>query len=185
MFTPKFYPMDRQVLVPPQEAVDTISNKDFYKKYLTNQKGFPEYTNFGNHKQDTDEKVLYDILNNFYNDKMKEFMISMNYQGAVFNWEWWFQVYEPGSTGFLPHSHPANCKFTVSWTHFIEPLDESNFCFYYGKDNLEPINEKKNEIIFFPGFAWHKVLPNNSNKNRITIAGNINVLDSSGYIVED
>jgi len=184
-FTPEFKFIDRKILVLPAKAYDIISSKKFYKDYYVDQKGFPQYTNFGNHKRSEQEIKLYDILNNFYNNIMKNFMISINHSNAAFNWEWWFQVYEPNSQGFTPHCHTTPCKFTISWTHFIEPAETSNFCWYYNKDKIVPINEEKNEIVFFPGHFWHKVLPNNSNKNRITIAGNINVLESPGYIIED
>jgi len=162
-----------------------LNTPRFYSQYKTDQNGFPGYTNFGNHLRTEEEMELYNTLNPYYNEIIADFMNSINYDHAEYGWEWWFQVYEPGSPGFLPHSHSTDCRFTISWCHFIQPLEESNFCWYYGSNQLQPIFEKENEIVFFPGWAWHKVLPNNSKNNRITIAGNINVYKSNGYIIEE
>jgi len=175
----------RNIINFPNDAFEIISSADFYKQYQTDQGGFPGYTNFGNHKRTSIEKDLYEKLNSYYNEIIADFMRSINYDHAEYGWEWWFQVYEPTSHGFIPHSHSTDCRFTISWCHFIEPSNTSKFCWYYGKDNLVPINEQKNEMVFFPGWAWHKVLPNDTDKNRITIAGNINVMKSQGYIIED
>lgn len=185
MFSPKYNCIDRQIIPFPKDIAETLNDKKFYKTYKTTQNNFPGYTNFGNHKQTKKEKELYNRLNSFYNEVIADFMKSINYDHAEYGWEWWFQIYEPGSPGFLPHAHSTNCKFTISWCHFVQPTEGSHFCWYYGKDSVEPINEKLNEMVFFPGWVWHKVLPNVFDKNRITIAGNINVFKSNGYILEN
>lgn len=185
MFNPKYDCIARQIVNIPNSAYSTIADKKFYDNYKIDQNGFPGYTNFGNHKQTEQEKQLYDILNPFYNEVIADFMQSINYEQAKYSWEWWFAVYEPGSKGFTPHSHSTNCKFTISWCHFIKPTEQSNFCWYYNKENQQPINEQKNEMVFFPGWVWHKVMPNTTNDLRITVAGNINVVESPGYILEN
>lgn len=184
MFKPKYDCIARQTISFPNSAFETLVDENFYKKYQIDQNGFPGYTNFGNHQNDEQEKELYNIINPFYHNIIAEFMHSINYQEAKYSWEWWFAIYEPGSKGFTPHSHSTNCKFTISWCHFVKPTDESNFSWYYNKDNVETINETKNEMVFFPGWIWHKVMPNNTKDLRITVAGNINVVESPGYIIE-
>ena len=184
MFKPKYDCIAREIIHFPNEVLTLFNSKSFYKQYKTDQNGFPGYTNFGNHKQTDEEKQLYDKLNLYYGEIIANFMNSINYSSAEYGWEWWFQIYEPGSKGFTPHAHSTECKFTISWCHFIQPSKDSNFCWYYDKSNIKPINEQKNELVFFPGWIFHKVLPNKYDKNRITIAGNINVVKSNGYIIE-
>jgi uncharacterized protein (TIGR02466 family) len=57
-------------------------------------------------------------------------------------------------------------------TVFLNPVPEAA---YFGQPNSVPYSFKAGQILFFPGYLLHMVVPHKSNKNRITIAFNVDL----------
>lgn len=175
----------QDILEFPQETLDFILDPQFYKQYETKVDHQPKYSSFLNHKKTPEEQILYQQVNKLYQPIIERFMTEMNQQPYTqYNWEWWWQIYEPGASGFQIHNHRHDAsKFGFSFVHFVNPIPRKNmFAWSFPEDKFELHKEIKNQIIFFPDWTYHKVMPNTTKKYRVSISGNINVTHaSSGY----
>ena len=52
---------------------------------------------------------------------------------------------------------------------------ENDYTHIFGDNFLVPNEQSSGDIIVFPSWVWHEVLPNKSNEERIVISGNISV----------
>ena len=78
-----------------------------------------------------------------------------------------------------PHHHAhvdSRMGSEISWVHFIDVPKQKCFRFTDTMGNtLVPDEQKRGDIICFPSWVWHEVLPNETDKRRIVVAGNISV----------
>ena len=64
----------------------------------------------------------------------------------------------------------------ISWVHFLDVPEQKCFRFTDTKGNiLIPEEQLNGDIICFPSFVWHQVVTNESDADRLVIAGNISV----------
>lgn len=164
----------------PVEAKEILFDPEFYTQYETPDPTQPKYSSFFNWQATDQEHRLNDILNSFYKEIVDEVMKNLGYKDQYvnkYNFYWWWQVYVPQSPGFMEHNHLGS---QISFNHFIKPT-ESSFVFKNNKYQL--VEETQDDIIFWPGFAYHKVLPNQTQDIRITVSGNIDIdpVESTGY----
>ena len=69
-----------------------------------------------------------------------------------------------------------NLDTIISWVHFIDVPKQKLFRFTDTTGNFfVPEEQNEGDIICFPSWVWHEVLPNNSNERRVVLAGNITV----------
>ena len=78
-----------------------------------------------------------------------------------------------------PHHHASlNTKLDsiISWVHFIDVPDQKCFRFTDMKGNyFFPEEQNTGDIICFPSWLWHEVVPNESDKKRLVVSGNIHI----------
>ena len=97
------------------------------------------------------------------------------YTTTRYIFEYWSQLYYR-NVGHGPHQHSQPEKRThgeISWVHFLKTPEEKNFMFL-NQDGQVFIPEEQNDgdLICFPSYLWHQVLPNKSNTQRFVVAGN-------------
>ena len=113
------------------------------------------------------KKIIEDITKN----------VGMYYK-VTYDAPFWTQLYD-GGMYHRPHQHAEiepHCDSAISWVHFLDVPEQKCFRFTDTKGNILVPNEQNNgDIICFPSWVWHEVLPNESNKKRLVTAGNIKI----------
>ena len=87
----------------------------------------------------------------------------------------WLQVYEPGSSGHDIHDHWSGNEM-FSWVHFLKPVNKS-FHFLVEGQKVYPKRQNPGDFIVFPSWALHAVDGNDTDDERVVIAGNV-MMDS-------
>ena len=89
----------------------------------------------------------------------------------------WSQLYQiNGYHG--PHNHAGgkgvDLNAHISWVHFLDVPDQKCFRFTDTKGNiLIPDEQSSGDIICFPSWVWHEVVPLETDYLRLVTAGNI------------
>ena len=115
-----------------------------------------------------------------YSAIISDIMSNMGLETTTrYSYNLWGQLYLQGHK-HKPHHHfntdKNSSNSVISFVHFIKPADKPLFQFLNLKgDQVTPKNQKKGDIILFPSWLLHTVLPNKSNEERFIIAGNINI----------
>ena len=98
------------------------------------------------------------------------------YYKVTYDVSFWTQLYEKGMK-HKPHHHAHEDKkmgSDISWVHFLDVPKQKCFRFTDTKGNILIPNEQNNgDIICFPSWVWHEVIPNQTSVRRIVISGNI------------
>ena len=97
-----------------------------------------------------------------------------------YRYESWGQLYTKG----LEHDYHNHNEFkeaneaTISFVHFIKNGNEPNFRFInLDTDQIHIPKQEEGDILIFPSYLFHKVIPNKSDKNRFVISGNIAIIN--------
>ena len=110
-------------------------------------------------------KVVEDILKN----------LGLYYTTSC-SYTYWSQLYKKGMT-HRPHHHAhinPEKGANISWVHFLDVPKQKCFRFTDTKGNILIPNEQNNgDIICFPSWVWHEVIPNQTSVRRVVISGNI------------
>ena len=97
---------------------------------------------------------------------------------TTYDVSFWTQLYDEEMT-HNPHHHAlihSDWESVISWVHFLDVPEQKCFRFTDTKGNtLVPDEQNNGDIICFPSWVWHEVLPNETNKRRVVISGNIKV----------
>jgi hypothetical protein len=169
----------------PCEIKETLLNEEYYKNYKHNNPDQPSYGSFLNLSRKKEEFELFEKLNEFYSPIIDRFMNDIGqYKNSNYKWEIWWQIYEPNSSGFKIHKHcgKKGDPNVISFNHFVKTIPERSFFNWVFGNRFEiPHEEKEGEIIFFAGHAFHRVDKNDTDDIRLTISGNIYMIDSLGY----
>ena len=100
-----------------------------------------------------------------------------------YEYQYWAQLYFKNNK-HTPHQHARKIheeprqweEVIMSWVHFLDVPKQKYFRFLDNDGNfLVPNEQSSGDIIVFPSWVWHEVLPNKSNEERIVISGNISV----------
>lgn len=162
----KGFPMHTEVL---EELTEEIA--DLQKPVVINEG--PTYSSFFMNPLERPEK----ILNKFYAERTSEIMKAYGlYHISRYNYVYWMQTYDKDSTGHPQHHHyEQNRDVILSWVHFLKtPPGIHCFRFTNGLGIVNyPKEQLEGNIIVFPSWALHEVVPHNQNFERIIIAGNI------------
>ena len=98
------------------------------------------------------------------------------YDKVKYDCTYWTQLYEKGMK-HRPHHHAHEDKkmsSDISWVHFLDVPKQKCFRFTDTKGSILIPNEQNNgDIICFPSWVWHEVIPNQTSVRRIVISGNI------------
>ena len=100
------------------------------------------------------------------------------YYKVTYDVSYWTQLYDNGMS-HNPHHHAminSDWESTISWVHFLDVPEQKCFRFTDTKGNtLVPDEQNNGDIICFPSWVWHEVIPNESNVRRLVTSGNIKV----------
>ena len=102
---------------------------------------------------------------------------------VTYDVSFWTQLYDKGMT-HNPHHHAlinTDWESAISWVHFLDVPVQKCFRFTDTMGNTLIPNEQNNgDIICFPSWVWHEVLPNYSNMRRLVTSGNIKITHYDG-----
>lgn len=100
------------------------------------------------------------------------------YYNVLYDYTYWTQMYD-NNMRHKPHNHAKldpNFVDIISWVHFIDVPEQKCFRFLDNNGNFfVPDEQNKGDIICFPSWAWHEVIPNETEHKRLVISGNISV----------
>ena len=100
------------------------------------------------------------------------------YYKITYDVSFWTQLYDKGMS-HNPHHHAMinpDWESTISWVHFLDVPEQKCFRFTDTRGNtLVPDEQSNGDIICFPSWVWHEVIPNESNMRRLVTSGNIKV----------
>ena len=115
-----------------------------------------------------------------YSKVMEEVVRSMGvYTTCRYNYEYWSQYYHK-NIGHQCHHHARGDLYAfgqISWVHFIRTTKEDSFVFVDRTGNTFTPKQNDGDIIIFPSYVWHEVLPNTTNDERFVVAGNLWLTD--------
>lgn len=172
----------------PEELSCLLLDENYYKNYKQKNPDQPSYSSFLNLSYKDEEFELFNTLREFYDPIVEEFMKSIGqYKNSKYKWELWWQVYEPHSSGFKIHKHCGRegTPQVISFNHFVKTIPNRSFFTWVFGNNHEILHEEvENDIIFFAGHAFHRVRNNDTDHHRLTISGNIYMIDSKGFYEE-
>lgn len=164
--------------IPPTFDVPELMNQvavDYYKR--KNNEG--KYFQWSTFEGGPDNRPVNpdSICCSFYEQVFSRVMTDMGLEDkSRYNYTLWTQVYDSGEQ----HNHGYHNHYRggciLSWVHFIEPAEEDCFCFLDSNRNrIFPKQQRKNDIIFFPSWAIHEVIPFDGKERRGVVAGNIEI----------
>ena len=169
---------------PPYWFHDNIkfSDKDINK--LKNSLLEEQYNN---NKDVVEHKTSYNhdpifrpdrFLNYYYKDIIDDITKKIGiYHLSKYDYFFWSQLYQiNGYHG--PHNHAGgkgvDLNAHISWVHFLDVPDQKCFRFTDTKGNiLIPDEQSSGDIICFPSWVWHEVVPLETDYLRLVTAGNI------------
>ncbi len=113
--------------------------------------------------------------------RLREMWVNVNQKG---NWnmphihavKWSGVIYISGETAPEPKPKPKPKelkKMREGDTVFLNPVPEAA---YFGQPNSVPYSFKPGQMLFFPGYLMHMVAPHKSDKERITFAFNVDLV---------
>jgi hypothetical protein len=121
------------------------------------------------------EKKYVDVYKKIVEDITKSVGI---FHKITYDVSFWTQLYDKGMT-HNPHHHALihpDWESAISWVHFLDVPEQKCFRFTDTMGNtLIPDEQSNGDIICFPSWVWHEVLPNNSNMRRLVTSGNIKI----------
>ena len=129
-------------------------------------------TYFLNENQRPDKKY-----NDLYSTIVRSIVENVGvYNKVKYKCTYWTQLYEKGMK-HNPHHHAhldRSMGSEISWVHFLDVPKQKCFRFTDTKGNiLIPKEQNSGDIICFPSWVWHEVIPNQTSVRRIVISGNI------------
>ena len=150
-------------------TIDDLVNK--LKRLKTYSLKFNHWSSYYINFQDRPENVLVD----FYGEVLKKATSDLSlHHRSRYNYPFWMQVYQTEKESRHNHHDHFNGDTLMSWVHFLRPTDVKCFCFLDSEGNRTfPDQQNVGDLIIFPSWALHEVLPNNSDTERVVIAGNI------------
>ena len=105
------------------------------------------------------------------------------YRMVKYEYQYWAQLYFKNNK-HTPHQHARKIheeprqweEVIMSWVHFLDVPKQKYFRFLDNDGNFFVPDEQTNgDIICFPSWAWHEVIPNETEYRRLVISGNISV----------
>ena len=102
------------------------------------------------------------------------------YKTSQYSYNYWSQYYTRNGSHYI-HNH-FNTANTLSFVHFLKVTDTPLFRF----TNLEneyftPPKQNEGDFLCFPSWVWHEVIPNESDQERLIVAGNIQIKEMFEY----
>ena len=175
MFKPPYW--NHKNIKFPQEEMDIVISQ---LKKLPSKK----YKNFTSlHYVDSyPEKIWEEEYKLILADLLTEIGI---HEMSRYTYVFWSQYYTKNSSHYI-HNHYNNLINDISFVHFLKVTDIPLFRF----TNLEgeyftPPKQNEGDFICFPSWVWHEVIPNESDQERLIVAGNIQITSMDQYQHKD
>ena len=133
--------------------------------------------NNNNHKSTffTPDERPEDVLNDLYAGIIEKITKNVGIWNKIkYKYTYWAQLYDKNMS-HCPHHHASvELNEIISWVHFLNVPKQKCFQFTDTMGSVfVPEEQNAGDIICFPAWVWHEVLPNNSNDKRLVISGNI------------
>ena len=116
------------------------------------------------------------IWNQQYSEIMEGVVRQLGiYTTCRYSYDYWSQYYRK-NIGHHCHHHARgdiNAFGQLSWVHFLRPTKDKPFVFLDRTGNTYTPKQDKGDLIIFPSYVWHEVLPNETNAKRFVVAGNL------------
>lgn len=95
---------------------------------------------------------------------------------SEYTFNYWGQLYlNDDLHGVHHHFHEAvDDKVDLSFVHFVR-VDKPLFRFVNRKGDYYIPKQEEGDLLWFPSWVWHEVIPNKSDKERFIVAGNISI----------
>tara|TARA_B100000123_G_C25556884_1_gene352142 strand:+ start:99 stop:620 length:522 start_codon:yes stop_codon:yes gene_type:complete len=118
------------------------------------------------------------IWNKNYSKILEDVLSNMGiYQHATYNYTFWAQLYLDDCSHCIHHHFHQNVD--LSFVHFIKAPDKPLFRFTNTVGDFYYPEQKTGDIICFPPWVWHEVIPNDTDTERLVVAGNIRITHMS------
>lgn len=133
-----------------------------------------------------EESNLIAYCNSLYGPVVEDLFKRLSlYENIVYQYYFWWQIYESqsGKSMHGSHNHFADDGVVFSFVHFIKTNNEPRFAFC-GADGeaASGINEKDGDLIFFHPLLMHQALTPTAG-NRAVIAGNVKISNHFGFTI--
>ena len=142
------------------------------EKYAKNKEHISTYFLSENQRPDKSYNNIYALI---VEDITKNVGI---FYKTKYQYTYWSQLYDKNMT-HKPHHHAhvdRKMGSEISWVHFLDVPEQKCFRFTDTKGNIfVPDEQKRGDIICFPSWLWHEVLPNETDERRIVVSGNITI----------
>ena len=179
-FKPPYWYHDN-IKFPDEEIKFLISEMSIRSKFLSeNDPRKHQVTTFFVDERIRTEKIFNIRYNQIVEDIVKNVGL---YRMVKYQYQYWAQLYLQNNK-HNPHQHARKIneearkweEVIMSWVHFLDVPKQKYFRFLDNDGNFfVPDEQSSGDIIVFPSWVWHEVLPNDSNEERIVISGNIAV----------
>ena len=179
-FKPPYWYHDN-IKFPDEEIKFLISEMSIRSKFLSeNDPRKHQVTTFFVDERIRTEKIFNIRYNQIVEDIVKNVGL---YRMVKYQYQYRAQLYLQNNK-HNPHQHARKIneearkweEVIMSWVHFLDVPKQKYFRFLDNDGNFfVPDEQSSGDIIVFPSWVWHEVLPNDSNEERIVISGNIAV----------
>ena len=117
-------------------------------------------------------------LKNFYQNIVDEIAKEQTFfNTSKIEYNFWVQMYNNKAHHDLHTHFGINNNVIISWVHFLKVPETKCFRFTDTKGNtFVPDEQSTGDLICFPSWSWHEVIPNKTNHRRLIISGNISVI---------
>tara|TARA_B100000212_G_scaffold1413_1_gene1022 strand:+ start:1334 stop:1870 length:537 start_codon:yes stop_codon:yes gene_type:complete len=172
MFKPPYW--NHKNIKFPKEEIDIVIKQ---LKDLPSKK----YKNFTSlhYRDNNPEKIWSEVYSLILSDLLTDVGI---YKMSKYSYVFWSQYYTQNSSHNIHNHYCPYPKNDISFVHFLKVTDTPLFRF----TNLEgeyftPPKQNEGDFICFPSWVWHEVIPNESNQERLVVAGNIQINNMDVY----
>ncbi len=172
MFKPPYW--NHKNIKFPKEEIDIVIKQ---LKNLPSKK----YKNFTSlhYRDNNPEKIWSEVYSLILSDLLTDVGI---YKMSKYSYVFWSQYYTQNSSHNIHNHYCPYPKNDISFVHFLKVTDTPLFRF----TNLEgeyftPPKQNEGDFICFPSWAWHEVIPNESDQERLVVAGNIQISNMDVY----
>jgi len=172
MFKPPYW--NHKNIKFPKEEIDIVIKQ---LKNLPSKK----YKNFTSlhYRDNNPEKIWSEVYSLILSDLLTDVGI---YKMSKYSYVFWSQYYTQNSSHNIHNHYCPYPKNDISFVHFLKVTDTPLFKF----TNLEgeyftPPKQNEGDFICFPSWVWHEVIPNESDQERLVVAGNIQISNMDVY----
>lgn len=172
-----------------KKILKILVDPGFYNGYQRSMNYYGEqvtsFSSFQNERGNPLEKIVSKYIVDLYSGKVQDFMNRVNlFNNGKYSWNCWWQMYDPTvvNSKHPRHDHYAsgeNVEF--SFVHFLQTNGDKCFRFIGDyNEGYDYADEQDGDLIFFPSWAAHEVLPAKSGV-RAVISGNIMITEHDSW----